>query len=241
MLEENSVIDEVATSEEIIDDTLTEAVEETVEETTEEPTTEEIAKPQQSAEENSKFAEIRRKYEEETRKSQNETRLLTEALKKYGYDGSPDEIADKLLSESEGITPEEARAIREREESIEAEKKATQSELQMYKSLAIEKLMEDDLKKIQSVYPEVKSLNELGEDFLKAMSAADRDPIIAYEVIKLKKDREIKKPPEIGGVNQSSQKEKDFYTSAEVDKLTDKDYDNPKIMEIVRKSMSKWK
>lgn len=241
MLEENGVIDEVATSEEVIDDTLeTEAVEETAEETTEEQI-EEVAKPQQSAEENSKFAEIRRKYEEESKKSQGETRILMEALKQYGYEGSADEIADRLLSEAEGITPEEAKAKREQEESANKEKESIQAERDMYKSIAVQKLMEDDLKKIQSIYPDVKSLDELGEDFIKALSATGGDPIVAYEVVRIKKERETKTPPkDIGGVNQSSQKEKDFYTSKEVDKLSKKDLDNPKIFERVMESMTKW-
>ena len=36
------------------------------------------------------------------------------------------------------------------------------------------------------------------------------------------------------------EKEKDFYTSAEVDKLTKKQLSNPKVMETVLKSMLKW-
>ena len=90
----------------------------------------------------------------------------------------------------------------------------------------------------------MKDLNELGDEFFSTLKALgdERDPVLAYEIVKAKKEATTKKaPPEIGGVNQSSQKEKDFYTPAEVDKLTDKDYDNPKIMEAVRRSMSKWK
>ena len=104
--------------------------------------------------------------------------------------------------------------------------------------------MSDDLMAIQKVYPEVKSLEELGDDFFNAMSAlGTRDPLLAYEVVKAKKNATEKpKPQEIGGVNSSSSKEKDFYTPSEVDKLTDKDYDNnPKLMDIVRQSMTKWK
>jgi hypothetical protein len=234
-----SVIEEVATSE-------SEAPEEAEEVTEPEPTEpiEEVAKPQQSAEENSKFAEIRRKYESENKKMKAEFDRLLDSLKGYGYEGSPQEIADALYAQNNGVSQEEAKAIREKEESALREKEELQSEIEMYKSLAIQKLMADDLSAIQSVHPEVKDLNELGEEFFSTLKALGegRDPVLAYEIIKAKKDATTKKaPPEIGGVNQSSQKEKDFYTPAEVDKLTDKDYDNPKIMEAVRRSMSKWK
>ena len=234
-----SVIEEVATSE----SEAPEEAEEVIVEEPEEPI-EEVAKPQQSAEENSKFAEIRRKYESENKKIKAEFDRLLDSLKGYGYEGSPQEIADALYAQNNGVSQEEAKAIREKEESALREKEELQSEIEMYKSLAIQKLMVDDLSAIQKVHPEVKDLNELGEEFFSTLKALgdERDPVLAYEIVKAKEDATTKKaPPEIGGVNQSSQKEKDFYTPAEVDKLTDKDYDNPKIMEAVRRSMSKWK
>lgn len=239
-----SVIEEVATPDtEAPDEAIEAEPEEPIEESTEEPI-EEVAKPQQSAEENSKFAEIRRKYESENRKMKAEFDRLLDSLKGYGYEGSPQEIADALYAQNNGVSQEEAKAIREKEESALREKEEMQSEIEMYKSLAIQKLMADDLTAIQKVYPEVKDLNELGDEFFSTLKALGegRDAVLAYEIVKAKKDATTKKaPPEIGGVNQSSQKEKDFYTPAEVDKLTDKDYDNPKIMEAVRRSMSKWK
>ena len=128
-----SVIEEVATSE-------TEAPEEAEEviEQPEEPI-EEVAKPQQSAEENSKFAEIRRKYESENRKMKAEFDRLLDSLKGYGYEGSPQEIADALYAQNNGVSQEEAKAIREKEESALREKEEMQSEIEMYKSLAIQK------------------------------------------------------------------------------------------------------
>ncbi len=47
--------------------------------------------------------------------------------------------------------------------------------------------------------------------------------------------------PKIGSmVSTESNKIKDFYSQEEFDKLTEKDLDDPKVMEIVRKSMLKW-
>lgn len=198
---------------------------------------------QQTAEENAIFAEMRRKHDAETQaiKAQND-RLLS-ALNAYGYDGSPEEIADTLMAQTQNITVEEAKAQREAIERENQQITQLQGENEFFKNIAIEKMMADDLSKIKEAYPEikVKHLDELGDDFFKALNAT-QDPVLAYDVINAKKQRETKPtPPEIGGVNNSSSKEKDFYTPQEVDNLTDKDYNNPKIMEIVRKSMLKWR
>jgi hypothetical protein len=206
----------------------------------------ETAKPQQTAEENAKFAEIRRKYEAELRREQAEKDLLLKAVGQYGYEGSAQEIYDKLTAQTQGISQEEAKAQREAIEAENAKYSKLQSEVETYKSLAIEKLKSDDLAKLKSAYPEnkevqkLKSIDELGGEFFSLLSAT-HDPELAYDALQAKNARHTKPiPPDIGAVNSSSGKEKDFYTPAEVDKLTDKDYDNPKIMEIVRKSMLKW-
>ncbi|MEG0570902.1 MAG: hypothetical protein RR497_04570 [Oscillospiraceae bacterium] len=47
-------------------------------------------------------------------------------------------------------------------------------------------------------------------------------------------------PPQLGAVNELSDVQKDFYTPEEVDKLTDRDLSNPKIMKRVQYSMTKW-
>ena len=41
--------------------------------------------------------------------------------------------------------------------------------------------------------------------------------------------------------NQKAKEEKTTYTPDEVDRLTAKDYEDPKVMERVRASMLKWK
>jgi hypothetical protein len=214
--------------------TETSEVTETVEETVSEP-----AKPVQSAEENARFAAARREAETRARAEQAKTERLLQALKGYGYEGDPDAIADALMAQTQGISQEEARAQREAQEQAESEWNQIKGETEFYKKIAIQKMMADDLAKIQSVYPEVKSLQELGNEFFSVLGAT-KDPLLAYDVINAKKQRETKPiPQDIGAVNSSSSKEKDFYSSAEIDRLTDADYDNPKIMEIVRRSIHK--
>ena len=209
---------------------------------TEEPVkTEPVAKVQ-SVEDNAKFAAARREAEREKAVIQAKNDRLMSALSQFGYQGDPDEIADELLAQQKGISVEEATAQRQAEEAESAKYQELQSQIEIYRPLAVQKLMADDLAKIQAVNPEVKSLDELGGDFFTLMSAL-HDPILAYDAVQAKKARETKPvPQDIGAVNSSSSKEKDFYTSQEVDKLTASDYDkNPKLMEIVRNSMAKWK
>lgn len=65
----------------------------------------------------------------------------------------------------------------------------------------------------------------------------------AIELYNKINSKEVKRPPNPGSANSShtESKYKDFYTSEEVDNLTSKDLDNPKIFKAVMDSMSKWK
>lgn len=232
--------------EQIVDAPIPEEVQseaEQVESTTETTEIQEgVAKPQQTREENAAIAAARREAEQQARALKAQNDRLMQALSQYGYQGSPEEIADALMAQTQGISQEEARAQREAAEQAEAERIAREGETEFYKNIAIEKMMADDLSKIKEVYPDVKvkHLKELGNEFFSALNATN-DPVLAYDVIQAKKARETKPiPQDIGAVNSSSPKEKDFYTSDEVDRLTSKDLDNPKIREAVRKSMLKW-
>lgn len=237
-MEDLNTFDDVQTD--FVDQSEADTTTSEVAEETKVETAEPLAKVQ-SAEENSKYAEARRQAEAEARAVKAQNDRLLQALGQYGYEGTPDEIADAILAQTQGITVEEATAQREAQEKAEHEKQTLLSEMEFYRSKAIEKMMDDDLKTIQSVYPDVKNLSELGNEFFSLLGAT-KDPLLSYEAVQAKKAKTLKPTPqEIGAVNSSSSKEKDFYTPAEVDKLTSKDYDNPKIMERVRASMLKWK
>lgn len=222
----------------------------TAEETpaTEPSATEEVAKPQQSAEENAKFAEFRRKAEQAEREAQKikaENERLLAALNQYGYEGSPQEIADLLLAQQQGITPEEARQQREAEEAARQQQAQIEQELAFYRNIAIENLKTKDLNTIKAAYPEVKAskIEELGETFINIFNTGKVSALEAYEASKVIEARSKKPiPPSLGGVNETNNTGKDFYTPDEVDRLTDADYDrDPKLWERVRKSMLKWK
>lgn len=110
-----------------------------------------------------------------------------------------------------------------------------------YKSLALAKIKDMILSKVKEEYPdcEYDSVDSFPEEFHRLVCARI-SPATAYKVISEKKERGANKPASMGSVNSNSEGEKDFYTSAEADKLTKKQLSNPKIMNAVLKSMVKW-
>ena len=77
-------------------------------------------------------------------------------------------------------------------------------------------------------------------DRTSSLMGALHDPILGLRCTPSEKDEKPNQfPQDIGAVNSSSSKEKDFYTSAEIDKLTSKELDDPKIFDRVMKSLAK--
>lgn len=196
----------------------------------------------QSQEENAKFAAARREAEAKAKQIEAENKRLLQALNQFGYEGSASEIADLIEAQRTQKPIEQVRAEREYQEQQQIKELQTQQELEHYRSLAMQSMVQQGIDKINKAFPaaNIKSINDLGEQFVKLVSAG-LDEVEAYEVMQTRKARtEVSKPPITGATNNSTTASKDFYTSDEVDRLSDKDLDNPKIAEIVRKSMLKW-
>lgn len=112
-------------------------------------------------------------------------------------------------------------------------------ENEVYKKLAVQRIKDIIYNKVKEEYPDVtyNSFEEFPEDFHRLVCARV-SPGTAYKVVSSKLKE--KKPEDMGKVNGNSDKERDFYSSKEVDKLTKKQLSNPKVMETVLKSMLKW-
>ena len=112
-----------------------------------------------------------------------------------------------------------------------------------YEEFMVDCLMKDDLEAIKTAYPEIteKSVAEFGDEYNQLVET-HYDPIAAYEAIRAKQARETKNPPpNIGAVNNTDGQEKDYYSPEEADKLTREDFKkNPRLLDVVRKSMLKW-
>lgn len=186
----------------------------------------------------SRFAEMRR--ENERIKAEQENMLNT--FKNLGFHGSnTDEIYDAVNAHLTGRDVSEIRQERISRQQEEQKSNAVMQELETLRQRERERVFADDLKTIQGLDPKVKDLKELGEEFWK-LKAAGVDTVIAFNAVNTKKQSEkVTPPPVMGKVNSSTTAQKDFYTPEEVDRLTEADLDNPKVMETVMKSMPKWK
>lgn len=192
----------------------------------------------------SRFAQMRReladfKRNESALKEQN-SRFM-EIMSHFGFNGStPEEVADAAEAHYSGKDISEIRAERERKAQETNEIEQLREEARFYRERENQRIFEEDLKTIQKLNPEIKSLSDLGPDFIR-LKAAGVDTEVAYNAVYSKKAAEkITPPPKVGSVNSKTKPDKTFYTPEEVDRLTDKELDDPKIFENVMKSMTKW-
>lgn len=197
------------------------------------------------------FAQMRRDAQEAAARARQlearEQRLIS-VMANLGFTGANlDEVADKAVAHYSGrsiedVKNERLQQARAQEEARKAEQ-LTQTLRMQNRELVTELVknrMAEDLAKIQKLDPKVKSLDELGPAFgqlIRQGIPAER----AYRVLaEEKKEAELVPPPKIGKVNAKTKAEKDFYTSEEVDKLTEAELDDPKIRAKVMKSMTRW-
>lgn len=233
--DESEEIQEVAEPVELADEN-TEVIE-TIEPSEEKVEVAEQPKIDRNFEKDSAFAKLRREAEQAKR----EKELLAKTFEQFGFIGTPEEIIDQANAHYTQKPIEEVRNERLQQEQLNQQKTKQEAELEFYRNKEVERMMQDDLKRIQGLDPTIKSLNELGNDYFNLIQAGV-DAEIAFNAVQAKKQKETKTPPsEIGKINSNSKADKDYYSPSEVDKLTEKELNDPKIWERVRKSMTKWK
>lgn len=213
--------------------------------TSPQPETQETQKPQ-SPEENTRFAQNRRMEEiqslqaklQEAKDTQKEYHKLTGVFEALGYNGSPQDMLDEIEATRSGADIDEVREKREQREEEQSQKVKVLQERNYYKDQFINLHMDRDVEKISQKYPYIEVKEDLPEDYFKIMSMmTGGDPVKVYEMLLPQKET----PPSTGSVKSTQTIEKEFYTEGEVDKLSSKELDNPKILAKVMKSMTKWK
>ena len=190
------------------------------------------------------FAEQRRARESAEKRAEEAERRLAEmearsnarakVLERRG--GSQNAEID-ALAETMGIDSADIMA------TLDFEEKSAEKDLEIQRlskeleDAKVAQMMQEDLAEIQKIDPSIKSLNDLGEDFA-AYVKAGLPPDKAYYAIKGEEIRNKVTPPkEIGKVD-NKPAEKDFFTEAEVDAMTE---DQQKAnAEKIMKSMEKW-
>lgn len=170
----------------------------------------------QTPEENAAFAALRRRSEAAEKEAQ---RLKSEN--------------DALLQKH--AAPDEARRMRET---------AALRELDSLRRWRDEKIIEEDIAMIREAYPDfqAKSAADLPEQFLRIMATGHVDPLTAYDICTMQKTGCGRSAADPGAIENASAREKDYYTPEEVDRLTDRDFQsNPRLLDIVQRSMTKWR
>lgn len=187
------------------------------------------------------FAELRRAKEDAEKKNEElqaqlEQRNARRQIFENVYGNEEPEI--EAIAERLGLDVDELReeiAAEEEIEQIKAENARLASELEEQR---IVETMKNDLAAIQKIDPSVKSLEQLGEDFLNFVSSG-LSGVDAYFAIKAKETATRAKPPaEIGKVNRA-EAPKDFYSEAEVDAMSEEEV--RKNLDVIHESMKKWK
>ena len=218
--------------------------------TAQEPTAS-AAKPQTRAE-NAAFARMRRELEQ-SRAEVERYKRLSSVIQKEAEIASqdPDDIRRAIQARNEGVDPavirmREEDAERQAQERLKADPayKKSIDELNFYKGEYLKSLREKDVDALRKAYPDENiTMESLPADYVN-LRAAGVENLTAYEAVRaVKAKAEASKkptPPDTGAVG-TGKTEPEFFTPEEVDRLTDQELDDPKIMAKVMKSMSKWK
>lgn len=235
MMEEN--INESAEIQEVADpetDSLAGAEEQEVAEPdTAESSTEVAEEPtHQRTEMDAAFAEMRRQNQQLER----EARMMREALSTYFEGETAEELSINANAYAQQRDPDEYRAEWEKQQDYERAIQENETLKEQMLELEVDRRMESALRTIQEIDPSVKSLDELGESFVNMIAAGLSDKEAYYATLAMNSKEKVFAPSPIGKVS-DNRVERDYYTSEEIDNLTDEELDDPKIWEKVMKSM----
>ena len=203
-----------------------------------EPAEQSEAKPGKT-EADAAFAELRRQLEAE----REQNAKLASANQEYEQALShwfPDAENKAVAAEAHFFDRKYDDMMRERNERLQAENldrenKRLKDEIN---NIKVERAIEQGLKEVQAIDPNVKDLTELGESFAKYI-ASGLSSKQAYFAVKAEQEATrvvAPKPP--GKVNQTPAAAKDFYTKDEVLRMSSAE--RIKHFEAIRDSMTKW-
>lgn len=166
------------------------------------------------------FAEMRR----QNQALQHERELMMNALNRYFDGDTVEELVINANAYAEQRDPEDYRQEFELSRDFES-LKARNAELEeQLLDAQVERLMRDGLREVQAIDPNVKSLDDLGESFARLIASGvpTKEAFYATRAMELKE--KILAPDAIGRVS-DTKAERDYYTSEELDNLTDEEMD----------------
>lgn len=137
---------------------------------------------------------------------------------------------------------EESRRTIERLESQLSQQADEQGFIDFINRVGAKKAMEDDLKEIQSIEPKITTLDDLPPMFY-TLRFNDHTPMSAKQAFIAMRAIESRtvppKPVSTGSMNGTGKADSDYFTDSELDNLTAKDLENPKVLEKAMKSMAR--
>ena len=181
------------------------------------------------------FAEMRRTNQALERAN----RQMREALSRYFEGETDEELSINALAYAEQRDPDEYREEYERYEEYERMQAENEDLKNQLLSAQVEKMMREDLASIREINPDVKSLDELGESFIRMRLDGGLSVKEAYYACKAMELKEKVLAPDVIGKVSDTKAERDYYTSEEIDNLTDEELDDPDIWAKVMRSMDK--
>ena len=212
--------------------------------------TQEVAEPESEAETTEEeatgktdadaaFAEMRRNL----KALEKENEMMKSSLGRY-FDGeTAEELSINANAYAEQRDPDDYRQEWEHNQEFEAVQAENEDLKEQLLNAQVEKLMREDLAAVQAIDPSVESLDELGDAFLK-MRLNSEQPLSAeqayYAVKAIELNAKVLAPDAIGKIS-DTKAERDYFTSEEIDALTDEELDDPAIWEKVQKSLPKLK
>jgi len=178
------------------------------------------------------FAEMRRQNQQLER----EARMMREALSTYFEGETAEELSINANAYAQQRDPDEYRKEWEKQQDYERAIQENETLKEQMLELEVDRRMESALRTIQEIDPNVKSLDELGASFVNMIAAGLSDKEAYYACLAMNSKEKVFAPSPIGKVS-DNRIERDYYTSEEIDNLTDEELDDPKVWEKVMRSM----
>lgn len=202
--------------------------------------TPEVAEPGRT-EQDAAFAQMRRDKEELERQlaeAQRQSKEYEDALGLF-FDGEDKALQAQAYASERPF--EEVKA----ETEMQAQLAALQNEKENLEQQLLEQQaqaqMDADLAEIQKIAPDVKSIQELGKEYLvfRFNAMGEMGAVEAYQMAKAYKEKMTpKKPPVIGDVSTTEKPQSDYFTREEVEAMSPAEvkanYDK------IRESIPKW-
>ena len=177
------------------------------------------SKPQRT-DSDAAFAEMRRQNQQLEREAQ----MMREALSRYFEGETAEELSINANAYAEERDPDEYRQEWERQQDYERAIQENEQLRSKVLEMELDEMLRSGLREIQEIDPSIKSLGELGEPFVKMIRAGLSNKEAYYATLAMNNSEKVFAPDPIGRVS-DNRIERDYYTSEELDHLTDEEMD----------------